>query len=132
MTSLRVVGLVVLIFFVFFPAAYLMHDGLPAHEMLSQDEDDKDKDDPVVDAYCLKAFVEMSNGKLDKAIEAYTQAIGRDPKYSFAYLGRGDAYLAKGDLDRALLDYDRAVRLDPTNDAAKARADAVREEKAKP
>jgi tetratricopeptide (TPR) repeat protein len=130
MTSLRAVGLVVLIFFVFFPVAYVMHDGLPAHETLSQD--DEDKDDPVVDAYCLKAFVEMSNGKLDKAIEAYTQAIGRDPKYSFAYLGRGDVYLAKGDLDRALLDYDRALRLDPTNDAAKARAEAVREEKAKP
>ena len=71
----------------------------------------------------------LSDGQYDKAIAAYTSAIGRDPKYSFAYIGRGDAYVAKGDLGRALSDYERALQLDPSNDAAKVRADAVRSEK---
>jgi tetratricopeptide (TPR) repeat protein len=138
MTGLRVVGLTVLIFLVSLPVTYVMHPGLPAYEFLSKGDDDQEsddavvKDDPVVDIYCLKGLAAMGSGEFDKAIVAYTEAIGRDPKYSFAYLGRGDAYLAKGDLDRALLDYDHAVRLDPDNDAAKARADAVRKEGTKP
>jgi tetratricopeptide (TPR) repeat protein len=130
MTPLRVIGLVMLVFVVSLPATYVMHHGVPGLlSIVDADDDDAGSDDPVVDALCLKAMVALSNGQSDKAIDAYTEAIGRDPKYSYAFLGRGDAYLLKGDLDRALLDYDQAVRLDPTNDAAKTRADAVRAER---
>lgn len=131
MTPLRVVGLVVLVFVVTLPVTFVMHKGLPAHlSLLEEDNDDApETDDPVVDALCLKALAALGNGNTDKAIAAYTEAIGRDPKYSYAYIGRGDAYLIKGDLDRALLDYDHAVRLDPNNDEATARAKVVREER---
>ena len=130
MTLSRVVGLAVLIFFVCLPVSCAMHDdGLPEEEFQAQG--DEQRDDPVVDIYCLKGLAAMGSGQFDEAVAAYTKAIGRDPKYSYAYLGRGDAYLAKGDLDRALADYDQAFRLDPDNDAAKERVDAIRAEKAK-
>jgi tetratricopeptide (TPR) repeat protein len=137
MTGLRVVGLTLLAFFVWFPLSYVVHHGLPALEWASKDEEESEgedpvvKDDPVVDIYCLKGLAALGNGEFDKAIAAYTEAIGRDPKYSFAYVGRGDAYLAQGNPDRALRDYDQAVRLDPNSEAAKTRAEAVRKEKTK-
>jgi tetratricopeptide (TPR) repeat protein len=132
MTPLRWLGLVVLVFAVSLPVTHLIQHGipkLPASESPTDRDDGEDKDDPVVDAYCLKGMMALSEGQSDKAIAAYTAAIERDPKYPFAYLGRGDAYVLKGDLGRALFDYDRAVHLDPSNDAAKFRADAVREER---
>ncbi len=132
MTALRVVGLVVLVFLVCFPVSYVARHGLPADEPLPLGDEDKDRDDPVVDVYCLKGLMAMSDGQFDKAIAAYTEAIGRDPKYSFAYIGRGDAYLAKGDVRLARLDYEKAMRLAPDDDTAKERLEAVREKKAKP
>jgi tetratricopeptide (TPR) repeat protein len=132
MTPLRWLGLVVLVFAVSLPVTHFIQHGIPtlaAYESPPDQEEQEDKDDPVVDAYCLKGLMALSDGQYDKAITAYTSAIGRDPKYPFAYIGRGDAYVAKGDLDRALLDYDRAAKLDPTNDEAKVRADAVRAER---
>lgn len=133
MTLARLVGLFFLIFLVCLPVTYLMQTvAVDADESLALDDEQEDRDDPIVDVYCLKGLAAMGNLQFDKAIEAYTAAIDRDSKYSFAYLGRGDAYLAKGDVDRALLDYDQAVRLDPNNDAARARADAVRRDNAKP
>jgi tetratricopeptide (TPR) repeat protein len=131
MTPLRAVGLVVAVFVVTLPVTYVMNHGLPAHfAMLNATDDDLGPDDPVVDALCLKAMAAMGNEQYDKAIAAYTEAIRRDPKYSYAYLGRGDVYLLKGDLDRALLDFDQAVRLDPHNEEAKAQAEIVRRERA--
>ena len=130
MTPLRVVGLVVLVFVISLPVTYVMHHGAAGLRPTADADDGKpESDDPVVDALCLKAMVALSNGQSDKAIAAYTEAIGRDPKYSYAFVGRGDAYLLKGDLDRALLDYDQAVRLDPHNDTAKARAEVLRAER---
>jgi tetratricopeptide (TPR) repeat protein len=137
MTGLRVVGLTVLVFLISLPLTYVAHHGLPAHDWVSNDDEEKEgeepvvKDDPMVDIYCLKGLAAFSNGEFDKAAAAYTKAIDRDPNYSFAYVGRGDAYLAQGDMDRALADYDKALRLDPTNDSVKMRADAIRKENAK-
>jgi tetratricopeptide (TPR) repeat protein len=131
MTPLRAVGLVIAVFVVTLPVTFVMNHGLPAHfALLNADDNDLGPDDPVVDALCLKAVAALSNEQYDKAIAAYTEAIKRDPKYPYAYIGRGDAYLLKGDLDRAQLDYDQALRLDPQNEEAKARGDLVREERA--
>lgn len=133
MTPLRWFVLFAVVFAVVFavslPVMHVIEHGLPKldiHEAVAEEESQEDKDDPVVDAYCLKGLMALSEGQYDKAIAAYTSAINRDPKYSFSYVGRGDAYAAKGEINRALSDYDRAVQLDPTNDAAKVRADAVR------
>jgi tetratricopeptide (TPR) repeat protein len=132
MTPLRLVGLVAIVFVVSLPATYVMNHGLPAivTPWANDPDEPAESDDPVVDALCLKAAMFEGNGQYDKAIAAYTEAIGRDPKYAFAYVGRADAYLMKGDLDRALLDYDQAVRIDPKNETAKARAEVVRAERA--
>lgn len=122
---------VVAAFAVSLPGMYFINHGKMVGWELSDTfagADKEDKDDPVVDALCLKALMYLSDGHHDKAIAAYSEAIKRDPKYSFSYLGRGDAYLAKGDLQRALTDYDAAVRVDPENDAAKERADLVRKQ----
>src|SRR5262249_15607050 len=129
MTPLRVVGLVAVVFIVSLPATFVMHKGVPTQLFLPDEDDQIDTDDPVVDALCLKALAALSNGNTDKAIAAYTEAINRDPKYPYSYIGRGDAYMLKGDLDRALVDYDHAVRLDPRNEEAKSRAKVIREER---
>jgi tetratricopeptide (TPR) repeat protein len=131
MTPLRLVGIVVLVFLVSLPA---MHKGLPGSLLSGEgrnEQDAEDTDDPAVDMLCLKGLGYVSDEHYDKAIAAYTEAIRRDPKYSFAYLGRGNAYMAKGDQDRALLDYDKAVRLDPTNEAAQTLAKLVRQQRSR-
>ena len=53
-----------------------------------------------------------AKGDNDKAIADYTQAIRLDPKYSYPYNGRGNAYQDKKDHD-ALAEYNEAIRLDP-------------------
>ncbi len=88
--------------------------------------EDENRDDPVVDVLCLKGLGYVSKGQYEKAIEAFTEAIRREPKYAFAYLGRGNAYMAKGDTNHALADFDKAASLDPTDDTAKTLADEIR------
>jgi tetratricopeptide (TPR) repeat protein len=134
MTPLRVVGLIGLVFAVTLPFTYVLNHGLPASFGTSfmEDSADEDSDDPVVDAMCLKGLMHSSNGHYDKAITAYTEAIKRDPKYVYAYIGRGDVYFTKGDLDRALADYDHVLRIDPKNAEAKVRAEVIREQRANP
>ena len=133
MTPLRWLVLFMVVFAVVFatslPVMHVIDHGLPKlgiSEAMAEEDYPEDKDDPVVDAYCLKGLMALSEGQYDKAIAAYNSAINRDPKYSFAYIGRGDAYAAKGEINRALSDYNRALQLDPTNDAAKDRVDAVK------
>ncbi len=133
MIASRLLGFAFLIFLVSLPVTYFMQTGASdADASTTLNDEQEQQDDPIVDVYCLKGLAAMEKLQFDKAIAAYTAAIHRDSKYSFAYVGRGDAYLAQGDADRALVDYDHAVRLDPSNEAAKVRADAIRKDKANP
>ncbi|HLJ92528.1 MAG TPA: tetratricopeptide repeat protein [Gemmataceae bacterium] len=133
MIASRLFGFAFLIFLVSLPVTYFMQNvASDADASTALNDEHEQQDDPIVDVYCLKGLAAMEKLQFDKAIAAYTAAINRDSQYSFAYVGRGDAYLAQGDADRALVDYDHAVRLDPSNAAAKARADAVRKDKANP
>ena len=128
MQTLRSFGIVVVVFIISLPVMYVVNNGLPAKgnvPVAAAAEGEEDHDDPVVDALCLKGLMLLGKEQYEKAIAAYSDAIRRDPKYSFAFLGRGDVYLAQGDLDRALLDYKQAVRLDPNNEVAKERVHAV-------
>jgi tetratricopeptide (TPR) repeat protein len=131
MKTYAAIGLVVLSFAVSLPGMYLLQNGKSFKWELFESapadvDDEKDKDNPEVDVYCLKGLMHLSKGEHDKAIAAYSEAIKLDPKYSFSYVGRGDVYLAQGDLKRALSDFDVAARLDPDNDAAKERLTLVR------
>jgi tetratricopeptide (TPR) repeat protein len=138
MTPLRVVGLMVVVFLVSLPVTFLVHGG-PSLRLPSFTDSEgegggvppnEEKDDPVVDVLCLKGLQAASEGDFKKAIATYTKAIERDPKYAFAYIGRGDAYAASGDLDRAIADYDWAARLDPNNPIGRERAVLARRERA--
>ena len=126
------IGVVVVVFAVSLPGMYLLNHSKSLKWDLwdttdaAPSGDQEDKDNPEVDVFCLKGVMFSNDGQHDKAINAYSQAIKLDPKYPYAYLGRGDAYLVKGDVTSALQDYDRAVKLDPDNDAAKERMKAVR------
>jgi tetratricopeptide (TPR) repeat protein len=121
-----VFGLVVAAFALSLPVMYFTNKEGDVADAAA--EADEDKDDPVVDALNLKGLMYLGNGQTDKAIAVYSDAIKRDPKYSFSYLGRGDAYAVKGDLQRALADYETAARVDPHNDAATDRVKLLRAE----
>lgn len=134
MASLRTVGLLVVVFLVSLPAGFLMHSGssgwLSFSDANEAGEAKEERDDPVVDVLCLRAMKEMGDGNYTKAIATYSEAIKREPKYAFSYIGRGDAYALRGDLDSAMQDYDKAARLDPSNPAARERLALAKLEKA--
>jgi tetratricopeptide (TPR) repeat protein len=56
-----------------------------------------------------------AQGKVDQAIEAFTQAIKLDPKLADAYFFRGGVYARKRppDLNKAIADFGEAIRLNP-------------------
>ena len=55
----------------------------------------------------------MMLGQIDKAIEAYSHVIKRNPRYPVAYNNRGSAYGDKGDLEKAIKDFSKAIELKP-------------------
>lgn len=121
MTSLRMVGLIVLVFLISLPVTFLANSDFSnwrfSFGAAEAGEDKEDRDDPVVDVLCLKAMKELADGNNTKAIALYTKAIERDPKYAYSYIGRGDAYVLNGEFARAIQDYNQAARLDPDSGA---------------
>lgn len=60
-----------------------------------------------------------------KAIELYTEAITDEGSSTLLYYNLGNAYYRAGNLGKAIVCYERALRLDPTNDDAKANLEFV-------
>lgn len=58
------------------------------------------------------AFVKLRQGKIDEAINLYTQAIAKKTG-SASYMGRAIAYSRKGDKAHSDADLDEALKLDP-------------------
>ena len=54
-------------------------------------------------------------GNYDHAIDNYTEAIKRNPKFAKAYNNRGIAYVGKKQYDLAIADFNKAIKLDPKN-----------------
>ena len=52
----------------------------------------------------------------ERAIAAYTEAIGLKPDDTDAYINRGNAYRMKGNPDHAIADFDHVIRLEPRRD----------------
>jgi tetratricopeptide (TPR) repeat protein len=55
----------------------------------------------------------MEDGRLEEAIQLFSEALASDPRCPVAYVNRGIARQRKGDLDRAIADYGRVARLKP-------------------
>jgi tetratricopeptide (TPR) repeat protein len=63
----------------------------------------------------LEGDAKYKNGNYQGAIDDYDKAISLDPKYSYAYIGRGQARNRLLDEQGASEDFDRAIALDQKN-----------------
>jgi tetratricopeptide (TPR) repeat protein len=60
-----------------------------------------------------RGVILLGIGRLDQAIDLFTQAIARNPHLAFAYYNRGNAYLLRKEPERAIADYSDTIRIDP-------------------
>lgn len=67
-------------------------------------------DDPVVKSLWKQGNNFFATGEYDKAIQAYTNALLRDPRNASLYVNRGAAYRARGDIKMAVIDYQAAAQ----------------------
>lgn len=82
---------------------------------LSKPQNDRQPTDAEADSYHSQGFACRKKGDFKGAIEAYTEAIKRNPKHFKAYFNRGFAYDKVESFREAIQDYTSALRLDPTN-----------------
>src|SRR5262250_392558 len=64
-------------------------------------------------AYYYRATAYRVEGRTERAIQDFDQAIKLDPKRATSFDNRANAYVLNGELQRAIQDYDEAIRLDP-------------------
>ena len=55
----------------------------------------------------------QNKGRIDEAIDYYSEAILLNPRYAPAYNGRGNAWFDKQEYNKAIADYDEAILLNP-------------------
>ncbi|MCP4540701.1 MAG: tetratricopeptide repeat protein [Chloroflexi bacterium] len=65
--------------------------------------------------YYREGKAHQKTGDAEGAIQSFTWAILRAPKFVPAYIARGTAYLAQGELYPALADSDTVLEIDPAN-----------------
>jgi tetratricopeptide (TPR) repeat protein len=59
------------------------------------------------------AYTAYLMGNYNKAIMGFTEAIGLNPAFAYAYLYRGIAYTEKGDFKQAIANIDKSIELYP-------------------
>ena len=59
------------------------------------------------------ASIHASEGKIDAAIEEYTQVLEFDPSIYLCYVNRGRLFGYKGEREKAKEDFSRAIKLEP-------------------
>jgi len=64
------------------------------------------------------AYLLFNQGKYEKAVPHFTNAIEKGEQYVEAYLGRGAAYKRMGKRKKAREDFEKVLELDPGNDIA--------------
>ena len=57
-----------------------------------------------------EATLAMMGGKLDRAAELYSEAIGANPDYPWPYYGRGEVLIEQGKIDQGVLALAQAER----------------------
>lgn len=77
-----------------------------------------DLDPDNTDARILQARIAQKAGLSDKAIECYTNAINRAPRFSEVWYLRGMAYLDQSDYTKAFYDFENAIGLNPKHAAS--------------
>jgi tetratricopeptide (TPR) repeat protein len=104
-------------------ARYLLATGKRSHAQIARDDLARIERGPASVAY-WRGKAEHALGNLDAADDAFSAALGRDPKLAVAWLSRGSLRTERRNDDgRALSDLDEAVRLAPRSfDAHNARA----------
>ena len=60
-----------------------------------------------------RGFRAAKEGRLQEAVEEYTEAIRMNPGYASAYNNRGNLYRELNEYQKALDDYNKAIELDP-------------------
>ena len=79
--------------------------------------------------YYIRGVSYHNGGRLDHAIEDYSQAIKKNPDYAAAYYKRGEACYSIGELELAAQDYEIYLELAP--DASNRDEVAIRLEEIK-
>lgn len=62
--------------------------------------------------YYRRGFYEDNSWRTDDALADYDMAMMLEPKYAYAYLGKGDMLMRKGEKDKAMEAYWKVVELD--------------------
>jgi len=68
---------------------------------------------PSAESFYNNGNTQMSNDKLDLALNSFTDAIQLNPQYANAYLNRGIAKYTSGDFAGAIEDFTTAINLNP-------------------
>ncbi len=97
--------------------------GIPACTRLL-DHPSREADVPVL--YNSRGVAKVVKGDYDSAVEDFTRALDRRPRYVDAFKNRGRARQEQGDYDKAIADFNQALHLDPKRtDLYNARGSAL-------
>ena len=66
-----------------------------------------------IETLLSKGTISLSNGKLQQAVEFFSQAVEADPSNYMTHYRRGIAYIAMGKVRSALQDIEKSVELNP-------------------
>lgn len=79
-----------------------------------REEEQREKEQTLtVWDYIRRGNRAQDEGRLQDAMDAYSEAIKADPENAGAYVGRGNIYKDLGDPEEAIKAYDKAIELDP-------------------
>ena len=84
---------------------------------------------PNADVIYESGRLYYNQGKLDKAIERFTQAIALRPSYANAIYSLGLAYQKQGDKTRALAEFQKVLELNPGNETVKKMMEEINQQK---
>ena len=70
-------------------------------------------DNPAFDTMMRDGTRAMNEGRLDLAVDLFTELVEEAPDYSEAWNKRATVYFLKGDLEKSVEDVDRTLELEP-------------------